>query len=145
MQPDQTIPLKKDIDRENISLPSKEPATPENFNRKVMLKSLAVSLIINGLCPYIIYIILKQYTHTSDIIALTATGIPSLIDSAVGIIRNKRIDFLAGMVLFGIVVSLILIGLGGSAKLYLIRDSYLTAAYGVACLVSLFFPKPLGF
>lgn len=130
---------------ENKTSLSKEIENPGKFNRKAMLKSLVVSLAINGAFPFIIYTLLTHYTHVSDLIALTATGIPSLIDSIIGIIRHRRIDFLAGMVLFGIVVSLILVSLGGSARLYLIRDSYLTGAYGVACVASLLFPKPLGF
>ncbi|GHP00984.1 hypothetical protein KSF_110310 [Reticulibacter mediterranei] len=117
----------------------------EKPNRKAMIKSLAISILINGVLPFIIYTLLTTYAHVSDLVALLATGVPSLIDSIVGIIRHRRIDFLAGIVLFGIVVSLIFISLGGSARLYLIRESFLTGAYGVACVVSLFFPKPIGF
>lgn len=38
-----------------------------------------------------------------------------------------------------------LISLGGSTKLYLIRESFCTAAFGLAYLVSLLFPKPLAY
>jgi hypothetical protein len=117
----------------------------EKANRAAMIKSLAISLVINGVLPFIIYTLLTTYAHVTDLMALLATGVPSLIDSVVGIIRHRRIDFLAGMVLFGIVISLIFIALGGSARLYLIRESFLTGAYGVACVVSLLFPRPLGF
>ncbi len=133
------------INMENMVSPSKEAEQPGKFNRKAMLKGLAVSIVINGVFPYIIYTLLTQYTHVPDLVALIATGVPSLINSIIGIIRHRRIDFLAGMVLFGIVVSLILVSLGGSARLYLIRNSFLTGAYGVACVVSLLFPKPIGF
>jgi hypothetical protein len=136
---------KKDTDMENMTSPAKETEQPGKPDRKAILKSLAISIIINGVCPYIIYTLLTHYTHVSDLVALVATGLPSLINSIVGVIRHRRIDFLSGMVLFGIVVSLILVSLGGSARLYLIRDSFLTAAYGVACVVSLLFPKPIGF
>ncbi len=117
----------------------------EKANRAAMIKSLAISLVINGVLPFIIYTLLTTYAHVTDLMALLATGVPSLIDSVVGIIRHRRIDFLAGIVLFGIVISLIFIALGGSARLYLIRESFLTGAYGVACVVSLLFPRPLGF
>ncbi|HZU00071.1 MAG TPA: VC0807 family protein, partial [Ktedonobacteraceae bacterium] len=52
---------------------------------------------------------------------------------------------LAGLVLIGIATSLITIALGGSPKVYLIRESFFTAAFGLAYLVSLFFPRPLAF
>ena len=121
-------------------------APQENqFGKKAMIRGLAFSIVINGVLPLIIYNVLKDYTHVSDFVALVITGVPSLIDSLVGIILRKRIDFLAGMVLFGIVVSLGLVALGGSPRLYLVRDSFFTAAYGIVLLVSLPFPKPVGF
>jgi hypothetical protein len=116
-----------------------------NMDRGTIIRSLVPSLIINGALPFLIYSLLKNYTHVSDLVALLATGVPSVIDSIVGIIRNRRLDFLAGFTLFTIVVSLILIAFGGSPKLYLIRESFFTAAFGIAYLVSLPFPKPLAF
>src|SRR5581483_3429707 len=74
-----------------------------------------------------------------------ASGVPSIIDSIVGIIRKKRIDFLAGIVLLGIAISLIITLLGGSPKVYLIRESFFTAAFGLAYLISLLFPRPIMF
>jgi hypothetical protein len=73
------------------------------------------------------------------------SGVPSLIDSIVGVIRRGRIDLLAGFVLASIVITLILIALGGSPKVYLIRESFFTAAFGLAYLVSLFFKRPLAY
>jgi hypothetical protein len=116
-----------------------------DMNRGTLLRSLIPSLIINGALPFLIYTILKNYTHVSDLVALLATGVPSLIDSLIGVIRNRRLDFLAGFTLFTIAVSLVLIALGGSPKLYLIRESFFTAAFGLAYLISLPFPKPLAF
>ncbi|MDQ2904033.1 MAG: hypothetical protein M3Y81_10810 [Chloroflexota bacterium] len=127
--------------------PSTQPETnaAPNAKWKVFVRSLAPSLFINGVCPFIIYILLKNYTHASDFLALLLTGVPSLIDSIIGIIRSRRIDLLAGATLLGIAVSLILIGLGGSPRWLLVRESFLTFAFGVAFLGSLLFPKPLGF
>jgi hypothetical protein len=98
------------------------------MSRGAILRSLASSLIINGALPLIVYTLLKDYTSVSDFVALIATGIPSIIDSIIGVIRRKRIDFLAG-----------------SARLYLVRESFFTAAFGIAYLVSLPFPKSLAF
>jgi hypothetical protein len=99
----------------------------------------------NAVLPIVIYWALKTYTGSSDFVALVVSGIPSLIDSIIGVIRRKRIDLLAGIVLFSIVTSLVAMALGGSPKVYLVRESFFTVAFGVTYLVSLFFPRPLAF
>ena len=68
-----------------------------------------------------------------------------MIDSIVGIIRSRRVDLIAGAILLGVVVSLLLILAGGSPRWLLVRESFLTLAFGIVFLGSLVFPKPLGF
>jgi hypothetical protein len=114
-------------------------------DRKAILRSVAISLIINAALPIIIYNVLKTYTNASDFVALLATGVPSTIDSLIGIVRRRRIDFLAGFTLVTIAVSLIIIAFGSDPKVYLVRESFFTAAFGIAYLVSLPFPKPLAY
>jgi hypothetical protein len=121
------------------------PTTPQKASRMATILSLVSSIVINVVLPILIYWALKKYTSSSDFLALVASSVPSLIDSIVGVIRRKRIDLLAGIVLVGIVITLITVALGGSPKVYLIRESFFTAAFGLAYLVSLLFPKPLAF
>jgi hypothetical protein len=116
-----------------------------SVDRKAMLRSIAISLIINAALPIIIYNALKTFTNVSDFVALLATGVPSIIDSLFGIVRRRRIDFLAGFTLVTIAVSLIVIAFGSDPKVYLVRESFFTAAFGIAYLVSLLFPKPLAY
>src|SRR5690348_9848746 len=97
--------------------------TGQKASKTATILSLLSSIVINAALPIVIYWALKTYAGSSDFVALVASGIPSLIDSIVGIIRRKRIDLLAGIVLFGIVTSLVTVGLGGSPKVYLIRES----------------------
>lgn len=113
--------------------------------KSAAVRSLLISVVINGALPLVIYQLLTHYTPTTQFIALVASGIPSVIDSIVGIIRRKRIDFLAGIVLIAIGVGLIVTILGGSPKVYLIRESFFTIAFGLAFFVSLFLPRPLMF
>lgn len=120
-------------------------ANTQKASRAATMLSLVSSIIINAALPLLIYWALKKYTTASDLLALIASGVPSLIDSTIGIIRRKRIDLLAGLVLISIATSLITIALGGSPKVYLVRESFFTAAFGLAYLVSLFFPRPLAF
>lgn len=130
---------------ENITSAQANPTTPQKASRMATILSLATSIVINVALPILIYLALKKYTGTSDFLALVASGVPSLIDSIVGVIRRKRIDLLAGIVLASIVISLILIALGSSPKVYLVRESFFTAAFGLVYLVSLLFPRPLAF
>jgi hypothetical protein len=122
-----------------------QPQAKKGPDWKLIARSQVPSLLVNAVLPLIIYTLLKDYAHVSEFIALVATGIPSLIDSCIGIIRNRRIDFIAGVVLFGIAISLGLTALGGSPKLLLVRESFFTFAFGLACLISLPFPKPICF
>lgn len=108
-------------------------------------RNLIISLLINGFLPWLIYTLVKRYTHVSEMTALLATSVPSLLDALVGIVRNRRLDVLAGFILFTIAISVALVALGGSPKLYLVRESLVTGAFGVLALCSLLFPRPLAF
>ncbi|GAC1616781.1 MAG: hypothetical protein NVS4B7_09180 [Ktedonobacteraceae bacterium] len=110
-----------------------------------IILGIIYSIVINAVLPFIIYSLLKSYTNLSDFWALVITGVPPMIDAIVSIIRKGHIDLIGGIVLLGIAVSIILILLGGSPRLLLIRESFFTAALGLAYLVSLLFPRPLSF
>lgn len=127
------------------NLTQANPTTPQKASRMATIVSLASSILINAVFPVIIYWALTRYTAVSAYVALIVTGVPSLIDSIVGVIRRKRIDLLAGIILAGIVVSLIIIALGGSPKIYLVRESFFTVALALAYLISLLFKRPLAF
>src|SRR5205823_81693 len=70
---------------------------------------------------------------------------PPLLDALVGIVRWRRIDFLAGFVLFTIALAVGLVALGGDPRLYLIRESFITAGVGLAFVLSNPLLRPLGF
>ncbi len=111
----------------------------------VTIRGVVSSIVINAVFPIIIFSLLKSYTSVSDFWALVVCGIPPILDALVGVIRKGRLDIIAGVVLLSIAVSLILIFLGGSPRLLLIRESFITGALGLAYLVSLLFPRPLSF
>lgn len=109
------------------------------------IRGIIVSIVINGAFPFLIYWVLTNRTSISPFLALVATGIPSLLHTLVGLLRQKRIDFLAGLVLAGIVISIIITVLGGDPKVYLIRESFFTITFGLVLLVSLALPRPIMF
>lgn len=120
-------------------------ANPQKASRTATILSMSGSIGLNVVLPILLYLVLKKYTGASDFLALVISGLPSLIASIVGVVHRRRIDLLAGFVVTGIIVTLILIALGGSPKVYLIRESFFTAAFGLAYLVSLLFSRPLAF
>ncbi|HZO70956.1 MAG TPA: VC0807 family protein [Ktedonobacteraceae bacterium] len=109
------------------------------------IRGIIISVVINGAFPFLIYWVLTNYTSISPFLALVATGIPSILHSLVGLIRQKRIDFLAGIVLAGLAVSVIITVLGGAPKVFLIRESFFTITFGLALLISLALPRPILF
>ena len=76
--------------------------------------------VLHLLCPH------HQF-QVADLPALLATSIPSLLNALVGIVRWRRIDLQAGFVLFTISLAVALVTLGGDPRLYLIRESFITA------------------
>ncbi len=127
----------------------KKPFPPRKQERKNMFdgKQMAFArlptLVINAVLPFLIYEVMTGMLHQPEFLSLVATGVPSLLASIVSIIRHRRLDMLAGIVLLGIVVGLIFTFVSHDARLMLIRESFFTAAFGLAFLVSLLFPKPL--
>jgi hypothetical protein len=108
------------------------------------LLDIGRSLVINGAVPLVVYNVLKGQ-GASDITALGVAAVVPAIDGIVTVVRRHRIDLISALALAGIAVSVIAMLIGGDPRLLLIRESFLTAALGVACIVSLVLPRPLMF
>ncbi|MGI8912609.1 MAG: VC0807 family protein [Chloroflexota bacterium] len=109
------------------------------------LGGLLPSIVISGVFPYVIYHVLKHSTTASDLLALAVSAIPAILYGLFGILRQRRLDLIAAVTLVGIAVTIGAALLGGDPRLFLLRESMLTVVLGLACLVSLVFPKPLWF
>ncbi|MGI9058954.1 MAG: VC0807 family protein [Ktedonobacteraceae bacterium] len=118
---------------------SNTPAVP-----RMNIRGFLPSILINGAVPLAIYLILKHYNY-SDLIALSASVLFPVIGSVISIVRQHTLDLIAAIALAGIAVSIIAVFLGGDPKILLIRESFITGALGIACFVSLLFPRPLMF
>lgn len=117
--------------------------SPSMARRRANGWSLATTVVVNVVAPYVIYVLLED--HTSHFSALLYSSIPPLLQSVASVIRRRRIDTMAALVLSGIALSLLLIALGGSARLLLVRESLLTGVFGIVFLASLLLPRPLIF
>ncbi len=75
---------------------------------------------------------------------LWAAAVPAA-SSIAGIVRERTVSPIGAIALFAIALSIVGAQLGGGPKVLLIRESFVTGALGVACLVSLALPRPLMF
>lgn len=109
------------------------------------IRGIATSMLINGALPFVVYSMTKNVLHTSDFVSVVASGVPPLVDALIGIARHRRVDFLSGFVLVGLIAGLIPSLLSGSAQLLLVRESLITGVMGLVYLASLLCPRPMSF
>jgi hypothetical protein len=105
----------------------------------------AVIELLNGAYVIVVYQLVKHYTSASDVVALVLSALPALVGTIITLIRRRSIDVLGAFTLITIVASIGLTFMTGDATLFLIRESLLTVLFGVICLISLLFPKPIWF
>jgi hypothetical protein len=107
----------------------------------MMFRGLLPSILVNGVLTYLVYSFMKSNTSASDFVALLVSSVPAVIGEVVTISRQRHVDVLGVFVLAGLAVSAVLSVIGGDARLLLVRESFITAAFAVACLGSLLLPQ----
>lgn len=110
-----------------------------------MVRGLLPSIVVNGVLVFVIYLLVKHFTSASDIVALVISAIPAMIFTIVGLLRQRQVDVLGAFALITIAFSILLTFITGDPKLFQIRESMLTVLFGLICLVSLLFPRPIWF
>ena len=110
-----------------------------------MVRGLLPSILVNGVLVFVIYLLVKHFTSASDILALVISAIPAMIFTVVGLIRQRQVDVFGAFALITIAFSILLTFMTGDPKLFQIRESLLTVLFGLICLVSLLFPRPIWF
>jgi hypothetical protein len=110
------------------------------------LWSAVPALVVDGLCPFLTYTLLRSYVPgVSEVMAL---GVGALFPATRGIVEighRRRVDVIAAIVLVGIAASIVALLVGGSPKLFLIRESFVTGALGLLALTSFAWRRPLLF
>jgi hypothetical protein len=108
------------------------------------VQSLAPIAVFDIAAPLVTYSLLRS-SGSSEATALVIAGVFPAFGVALTAARNRRLDAIGGVVLFGIVVGSV-IGLAtGNARLLLLKGSLPTAVFGVLCLASLWSSRPLIF
>ncbi|MCD1260113.1 hypothetical protein B5M42_014960 [Paenibacillus athensensis] len=101
------------------------------------------TLLINGLAPWGIYELLNNYM--SGVAALSIATLVPLVDNVVHFAKHRKLDAFGSLMLFTLVLTLVLVSLGGSEKILLVRESLITGAVGLIFLGSLLLKRPLIF
>jgi len=99
------------------------------------------TLLINGIIPWALYVLLSH--SMSSIAALTIATLVPLADNLVHLARHRRLDAFGSIMLFTFLLTLALVLMGGSEKVLLLRESFVTASVGVIFLGSLLFRRPI--
>ena len=106
-----------------------------------ILQHVVPSLLINGVAPFVVYTLV--HTHLSQLHALMVTALVPLADGIVGLVRQRRINAFGALVFLSLVLSSLLVLVGGSPRVILVRESAFSGVFGVLMLLSLFWPQPL--
>jgi hypothetical protein len=110
---------------------------------KLPRAGLLLELAANLLLPWLVWrLALPRVGETG---ALYASAAPPLVWSMVEFVRTRRVDALSLLVLGGIALSLVMLALGGDARILLVRESLAAGVIGLSFLVSLAFRRPLIF
>src|SRR5665647_62734 len=109
--------------------------------RRSVRREIASLLLINAIAPYLVYELAEPYT--GGLAALALSAVPPAIESVWSVARKRKLDVASGLVLAGIAVSLVLVSLGGSERVLLLRDSLITSVVGLAIALSAAFPRPI--
>jgi hypothetical protein len=110
------------------------------------LGSIVPTLVIDGLCPFLVYVLLRRYAPgISEIMALGAGAVFPVGRSVIELRHRRGVDIIGIIVLVGIAAGIAALLAGGSPKLLLIRESFVTGALAVLALTSFAWRRPLMF
>ncbi len=107
--------------------------------------SLGRDIILNATIPVACYLLAKRFISPSELTALISATVFPVLKSAYDLISNRELNPVSTLILLGLVTSIFAILLGGDPRILLVRESLFTGAFGVACLISLTFPRPIMF
>jgi hypothetical protein len=116
------------------------PATKAPARRSVRTEIVSL-VLINAIAPYVVYELAEPYVGGLGALALSA--VPPAIEGVWSVMRKRKLDIASALVLGGIAIGLVLVALGGSERVLLLRESLITSIVGLAIAVSAAFPKPI--
>jgi intracellular septation protein A len=124
--------------------PVRPPHELEQPSAARVLRSLIPNLVINGAFPVLLYVVLKG-RGVADVPALVAGSVFPLGYTAWDLVRARRIDVIAAISLFFIIVGAAASLISGGPRFTLVKESFFTGASGLVFFGSLLAPRPLMF
>ena len=123
------------------SAPDLEPAPGSSTGWQPAMPSVREhlpSLVFGAALPIGVYFLVRSHVRT-DTAGLIIAGCFSVAWIVFQFVRQRRIDVVGAIVLFGFVVGVVSSTLlGGNAYVLKVRDAFFTALFGVACIVTIF-------
>lgn len=115
-----------------------EPGAPS-------LRAMAPSTIFGAIVPLAVYYVVRRHV-SGDATALVIAGAFPAAWVLVELARKRTLDAIGSITLFGFLAGIAAsYALGGNAFVLKVRDSAFTALFGVVCLASLAWHRPLMF
>ena len=114
--------------------------------KAISLRTLGPQILTGGVAPFVVYQV-GHHFGLADSVALSLSAIPPALSVIASWAVRRRLDPIGVVALISIVAGLSSMAvLNGNEVLFKMRDSVVTGAFGVVCLVTLFLPvKPAMF
>src|SRR5215469_7316828 len=103
-----------------------------------------IELAVEAGLPYLTYLLLRSQ-GVSAVWALAAGAVFPAAFVVAGFARHRRLDGLGAIILATILVGVVLTVVSGDARFALVKESFVTGAFGLALLFSLLAPRPMMF
>ena len=119
------------------------PPNPTRATPRAALRAFALSIFINGVCPWLLYTRLAPYFPHGSVKPLLYASVFPVFGLLFGIARKRRVDFIAAIALFEIVLNIIEIYVTPTIRMALVArslNSFLTAS---TLLVSALIRRPV--
>lgn len=114
-------------------------ATEQAFDPKSAMRSVGMSIFVNGVLPFLAYKILAPHFSAGSVMPLLYASIFPMVGLSAGFIRTRVVDAIAIFALFGIVYSVATMLLAGEVRLALVLGStqgfLISAVFFVSALI----------
>lgn len=126
--------------------PSSATSTHErpSTTGSAMIKALAPMVVVDVVLPLATYFLLRA-TGMGSFWAYLISGVWPLLKLLVGVARTRHVDAFSILILIFIVLGAVTALVTGDVRTLLVRDSITTGGFGLVCLISLLFARPLLF
>jgi hypothetical protein len=130
-------------ERDMTDLPTATGESPPTSNRQMALRAFGGSFLINGLCPYLLYVYLSHRFPSGSIQPLLWASVFPVLGLIAGIARKGIVDMIALIVLFGISINIVAIFVTPSERWALAARSLNGIINASALLISALIGKPI--